>query len=446
MKRIHFIAIGGAAMHNLAIALHLKGFNITGSDDEIFDPSRSRLEKHGLLPLEMGWFPERIKGTLDAVILGMHARPDNPELAEAKKQGIPIYSYPEFVFQEAQNQKRVAVCGSHGKTTTTSMIMHLLLNNKREFDYLVGASLDGFENMVQLSDAPVIILEGDEYLSSPIDRRPKFLHYKADICILTGIAWDHINVFPTFVEYVHQFELLLESLAPNARLIYFQDDEHIQKIVRHARADIQLIPYSTPAYSIENGKWIFNKKVPLEIFGEHNLQNFNAAALCGKLLGLSQTEIDTAMSSFAGARRRLQPLGGNEDCDVFLDFAHSPSKVKATSNAVKKRFPERKVTAILELHTFSSLNKDFIKEYKHTLEAVDEAIVFFSKHTLEMKRLPDLSLDFVHDVFDHPHLNVLTEKEDLAAYFKAFDTQNATLLLMSSGNFRGLDVLALIGI
>jgi len=454
IERIHFIAIGGALMHNLALALHQKGYEITGSDDEIYNPSRSRLEKAGLLPQEEGWFPDKITANIDAIILGMHARADNPELLKAKELGLTIYSYPEYLYQQSQDKTRVVVGGSHGKTTTTAMIMHILRHHAIDFDYAVGAQLEGFDLMVRLSEAPLIIIEGDEYLSSPIDRRPKFLHYYPHIAVLTGIAWDHINVFPTFKLYKKQFKEFIKTLSIDDTLIYYRGDKRLRKYARKAAA--QTIGYQTPAHTIEdhqtfvslaqniflNGK---EAQVPLKIFGEHNLQNMQAARLVCQQLGLNDEQIFEALRSFKGADKRLEQLKATENKVVYKDFAHAPSKVEATVKAVKEQYPERILVAALELHTFSSLNKHFLEEYRERMQAADKAIVYYNKHTLKMKKLADITPEEVQAAFDHPYMEVFTDKEDLAAAIqKTMALEKANLLLMSSGNWGGLNLKKLI--
>ncbi len=442
--KIHFIAIGGAIMHNLAIELKRKGHAITGSDDEIYDPSRTRLEENGLLPKYMGWYPDKnISEDLDCVILGMHAREDNMELRRAKKLRIPIYSFPEFIYKQSKDKKRVVVGGSHGKTTTTTMIMHVLHTLGKDFDYLVGAQLEGFDLMVRLSDAPIIVLEGDEYLSSPIDKRPKFLHYKPHIAVLTGIAWDHINVFPTFRGYVNQFRNFIQGMRDATKLFYYGWDEHLRNLILEKEHYCEAKLYTAPQYKIEQGKVILETnqgEFPLQIFGQHNLENLQAARYVCQELGISDAEFLKAISTFKGAAKRLQHIGGNEDTDIYLDFAHAPSKVKATTNAVKSLHPERKLIACVELHTFSSLNKDFHPEYKGTLNQADEAFVFYSEHTLEMKKLPHFKPEELAAHFNHPNLKVVTDKDDLYRMLSVKYYRNANVLFMSSGRFNGMDI------
>ena len=362
--RIHLIAIGGSAMHNMALALHGKGYQVTGSDDEIFEPSKTRLKNKGLLPETMGWDAKRITKDIDCVVLGMHARKDNPELLRAQELGLTIYSYPEYIYEQSKDKKRVVIAGSHGKTTITAMVLHVLTVNNVDCDYMVGAKLEGFDTMVKLTkEAPVIILEGDEYLSSPTDRRPKFIHYRPHVALMSGIAWDHINVFPTFPEYCYQFELLVDVMEKDGTLIYFDGDENIQAIVK--KKNVRSIPYNSHPNVVKDGKTSLlagGKELPMKIFGQHNLQNLSGAMLICKELGLSDEQFYTAIASFKGAAKRLEWVAGNDTCDVYKDFAHSPSKLKATTKAVKDQFPKRRLVACMELHTFSSLNEEFLKK------------------------------------------------------------------------------------
>lgn len=435
--RVHFIAIGGSAMHNLAIALHKKGYQITGSDDQIFEPSRSRLAKYGLLPEQDNWNPQIITEDIEAIILGMHARKDNPELLIATELGLKIYSYPEYIFQQSQNKKRIVIGGSHGKTSITSMILHVLKVLDRKFDYLVGAELEGYETMVSLNDEhDLIILEGDEYLSSPIDLRPKFHWYKADIAILTGIAWDHINVFPSFENYVEQFDIFIESMNTGSKLFYYSDDDELQKLANVKRSHTALFPYNTPKYEIKDSNYQV-EGYPLKIFGEHNLQNMEAARLVLKELGIESQEFYEAMGSFSGATKRLELIREESNFLAYKDFAHSPSKLKATTKAVKDHYPDRKLVACMELHTFSSLNKKFLPQYKDAMLAADEAIVYFNPKTLIHKKLEALSKEEVHDAFGQKNLKVFTDSDELMNHLRAKSWADCNLLLMSSGNFNG---------
>ncbi len=441
--KIHLIAIGGSAMHNLAIALHCNHHTVTGSDDEIYDPARSRLHDQGLLPPQMGWFPERITPELDVIILGMHARPDNPELAKARELGLRIYSYPEYLYQHAQNQKRLVVAGSHGKTTTTAMILHALHYHEWEFDYLVGAQLDGFDNMVQLSSAPLMVIEGDEYLSSPIDRRPKFLHYRPHIAIITGIAWDHINVFPTFEGYVQQFALFMDSMEADGQVFYYTHDSELQELAAQYQGQARLEAYEAPAADIRNGQtWLTSEEedFPLLIFGQHNLENLQAASLACQAAGMSRKDFLRAIASFPGAAKRMQTLVDRPGHRAILDFAHAPSKVRATTSALQNQFPQRELIACLELHTFSSLNKAFLPQYHQSLAAAQRAVVYVDDHTLQMKQRPPIEDEAIERAFEHPQLTILRRPEQLQTFLKAIDWNDKNLLLMTSGTFGGLDL------
>lgn len=442
--KYHFIAIGGAAMHNLAIALKLKGNKVTGSDDEIFEPSRGRLYKYGLLPKREGWNPEKLSKDIDAIILGMHAREDNPELSRAKELGIPIFSYPEFLYEQSKDKIRIVIGGSHGKTTITAMILHVLNQLEIPTDYMVGSKLDGFEVMVKLSDAPYIVLEGDEYLSSPIDRRPKFHLYHPHIALLSGVAWDHINVFPTFDIYLQQFLKFIDLIEEGGSLIYSVDDEHLSTIAMNARKDIQQFPYSIPEYKINLETYrteieFERKSYPLSIFGQHNLMNLEGASRVCEQIGVKPTDFYKAISSFTGASNRLETIAITPQCSIFKDFAHSPSKLKATTSAVKEQFSDRALFACMELHTFSSLNAEFLKEYRGSMDKADRAIVYFNPHTIEHKRLEPISESQVKQAFGREDLEVFTESSKLVELLKKQDWNDKTLLLMSSGNFDGVD-------
>lgn len=444
--RVHFIAIGGSAMHNLAIALHKKGFTVSGSDDEIVEPSKSRLNQHGLLPATEGWHPEKLTTDIDAVILGMHARIDNPELLKAQELGIKVYSYPEYIYEQSKDKKRVVIGGSHGKTTITAMILHALNYNKVDADYLVGAQLKGFDTMVKITnEAPIIILEGDEYLASPIDRRPKFHLYKANIALLSGIAWDHINVFPTFDLYLKQFDIFIDTIEAGGTLVYAQDDQELTALVKNNRnTQCTKTGYGVPPAVIENGITSLvvadGSKVPLKVFGNHNLTNLTGARLVCNQLGLSDAQFHEAIQSFTGAARRLELIANTENVAVYKDFAHSPSKLKATTSAVKQQFGVRPLVACMELHTFSSLNKDFLQEYHGAMDLADEAIVYFNPHTIAHKKLAAISVAEVKAAFGRADIQVYTEAKEMAAYLQQLDWKNRNLLLMSSGNFDGMDL------
>ena len=439
----HFIAIGGSAMHNLALALHQKGYQITGSDDTIHEPSKSRLYSKGLLPKEFGWFPEKITKNLDAVILGMHAKADNPELLKAQELGLKIYSYPEFLYEQSKNKTRVVIGGSHGKTSITSMILHVMHYHGKDVDYMVGAQLEGFDTMVHLTqENEFIVLEGDEYLSSPIDRRPKFHLYKPNIALLSGIAWDHINVFPTFDNYVEQFSIFVNSITNGGAMVYNEEDIEVKKVVEESANHIKRYPYKTPEYTIENGTTFLDTsdgKLPLEIFGKHNLQNLAGAKWICQHMGIDEDDFYEAIASFKGASKRLEKIAESKSTVIFKDFAHSPSKVEATTNAVKEQYNNRTVFACLELHTYSSLNAEFLKEYKGTLDAADKAVVFYSPHAVEIKKLEKVSATQIGNAFERDDLIIYTDPSEFKEFLFAENLENTAVLLMSSGNYGGLD-------
>lgn len=443
-NRVHFIAIGGAVMHNLALALHHKGYNVSGSDDEIFEPSKTRLAKYDLLPTELGWYPEKITANLEAVILGMHARNDNPELLKARELGIKIYSFPEYIYEQSKDKQRIVIGGSHGKTTITAMIMHVLKTYNRKFDYLVGAKLDGFDTMVQITDdAPIIIIEGDEYLTSPLDLTPKFLHYHHHIGLISGVAWDHINVYPIFEDYVNQFDAFADSTPKGGILIYSESDDIATLIGGKPRTDVQAIPYSAEKHEIVKGITYLQTdkgKVPLEVFGKHNLKNISAAKNVCIKIGITEQMFYDAIKSFKGAANRLEVLGRTDTNVVFKDFAHAPSKLKATSKAVKKQFPDRNLVAVLELHTFSSLNKEFLSQYKDTYKFPDVPVVYFSPETVKHKRLEEITETDIMEAFENPKLKVFTDSKKLEEFLFKQEWNNSNLLLMSSGNFGGINL------
>jgi UDP-N-acetylmuramate: L-alanyl-gamma-D-glutamyl-meso-diaminopimelate ligase len=443
LQKVHFIAVGGAVMHNLALALHQKGFEVTGSDDEIYDPAKGRLEKAGILPKEYGWFPEKINTDLSAIILGMHARKDNPELLKAQELGIKVYSFPEYVYEQAVNKQRVVIAGSHGKTSITSVVLHVLTFHKRNFDYLVGAQIDGFDLMVKLTDdAPVIIIEGDEYLSSPIEMKSKFLFYKPHIALFSGIAWDHFNVFPTFDSYVKAFEDLADDIGKAGSLVFDETDDLVNVLGQKEREDVQRIPYKAHPYKVKDGKTFLitpNGELEIKLFGEHNMKNLHGAKHILEKIGISEEQFYEAIPSFSGASKRLENIGQNKNTQIFRDFAHAPSKLGATTNATKEIYPNRHLVACYELHTFSSLNKDFLPQYAQRLDAADTAIVFYSPHTLEMKKMPPLSPDEIKVYFERDDLLVFTDTTALVEYLKSLNWFQTNLLLMSSGTFGGLD-------
>ena len=445
IMRIHLIAIGGSVMHNLAIALKNKGHEITGSDDEIFEPSKSRLQNNGLLPSKMGWDKSRISPDLDAVILGMHAKKNNPELLQAQKTGIKVYSYPEYIYNLAKEKVRVVIGGSHGKTTITSMILHVLNYHNRDVDYLVGAKIKGLENPVKLTDdAPIMILEGDEYLSSPIDMRPKFLWYKPHVALISGIAWDHINVFPDYDQYVAQFKQFIQSIPTRGTLVYCEPDTEVKRLVENTTAKkIKKIAYGTAQHKIAENKTFLltaGEDVPLKIFGHHNLQNISGAKAVLNSLNITDDQFYEAIQTFEGATGRLETLAQTDNSLVIKDFAHSPSKLKATVTAVKAQYPSRKLIAIIELHTFSSLNAKFLKEYHNTMKAADKAIVYYNPKTIEHKRLPKITPKQVKEAFGREDLSVRTQSDEIKNYLLGLDLANTNLLIMTSGNFDGLDL------
>lgn len=444
MRRIHFIAIGGSIMHALAIVMHNKGHAVSGSDDEIYEPSRSRLQEKGLLPDQIGWHPERITKDIDLVVLGMHARSNNPELVKAKELGLHIQSFPEFIYHISENKTRVVVAGSHGKTTTSGMIAHVLDKSGIPADRMIGATIGNLEP-VSVTDAGIIVLEGDEYLSSPEDTRPKFLHYKPHITVITGIAWDHMNVFPTYASYIEPFRQLIQSLGATDTLIYCQDDADLSKLVKEINPPAVQIPYSMHNYEIENEIVSLiddhGAKHPLKVFGIHNIQNLVAAFFVCEKLGVSHEAFYKAIGSFEGANKRLQTIFRNKNLIAYMDFAHAPSKVKATVHAVREKHKKAKIIAVLELHTFSSLNPDFLPQYANSLKWADDKIIYYSPHTLSIKKLPDLSPELLAEFFDEENLIVVTTPEALEKAVKEVSLDDKNVLLwMSSGRFDGLDI------
>lgn len=441
-EKIHFIAIGGSAMHSLALALHQDGYRISGSDDEIFDPAKSRLSEAGILPPETGWFPEKLDAKPDLVILGMHAKKDNPELLRAQELHIPIYSYPEFLHRAFSEKNRIVIGGSHGKTTITSMIMHIMHFFGKEMDFIVGAQLKGIENPVKISSAPIAIIEGDEYLTSPIDPRPKFHLYKPHIALISGIAWDHINVFPSFENYVEQFAIFIQSIEKDGVLFYNAEDPHVLDLIsKNSRTDISCIPYSTPSY-IQKEKGaelqLGDKSIRMHIFGRHNFLNAAGAVAICSLLGIPEADCWEALSSFEGAAKRLELLYEKNGRSVYKDFAHAPSKLQSTLKAFLEK--TGKALPCFELHTYSSLNKDFLPQYKHSMNDAEEAVVFFSPHALSLKRLDSLSPTEVAQAFAHPRLHIFTQAEDLKNFILSRRSDYAHVLMMSSGNWDGLNL------
>jgi UDP-N-acetylmuramate: L-alanyl-gamma-D-glutamyl-meso-diaminopimelate ligase len=441
--RTHFIAIGGAAMHNLALALHSKGYYVTGSDDAIFEPSKSRLAKRGLLPLELGWFPEKITQDIEAIILGMHAKADNPELLKAQELGLKIYSYPEFLYEQSKNKTRVVIGGSHGKTTITSMILHVMHYHNIEVDYMVGAQLEGFDTMVHLTETnDFIVLEGDEYLSSPMDRRPKFHLYQPNIALLSGIAWDHINVFPTFENYVEQFVIFVNQITKGGILVYNEEDATVKKVAEETTNSIRRMPYATPSYTVEDGTTMLDTPegpMPIEVFGAHNLNNLAGAKWVCQCMGVDESDFYQAIASFKGASKRLEKIAEGKGKVAYKDFAHSPSKVSATTQAVKNQYPNRNLIACLELHTYSSLNAEFLKEYQGALDAADVAVVFYSPDAVKIKQLEEVTYDQIAQSFQRDDLIIYTNPADFKNFLFSQNFDNSALLLMSSGNYGGLN-------
>ncbi|PQL89931.1 UDP-N-acetylmuramate--L-alanine ligase [Apibacter sp. wkB309] len=442
--KIHFIAIGGSAMHNLALALAQKGYTVTGSDDAIFEPSLSRLKKQGIAPNSLGWFPDKITSDLDAVILGMHAHSDNPELQKAKELNLKIYSYPEFLYEQSKNKTRVVIAGSHGKTTITSMVLHVLNYHQVDVDYMVGAQLEGFDTMVKLTDTnEFMILEGDEYLSSPIDLRSKFLLYQPNIALLSGIAWDHINVFPTFESYKQPFLSFVNTISQGGALIYNEEDKEVVEVVEQSSNYLKKFPYHTPNYVIKDEKVYLQTsegELQLSLFGRHNLLNLEGARLVCNQIGIQNEAFYEAILSFKGASRRLEKIYDTNEYIVYKDFAHAPSKVMATVKAVKENFSNKRLIACLELHTYSSLNPEFLKQYKNTLDKADEALVFYSEDALKIKRMEPISKELIINSFEKNNLQVFTDPVLLENYLKEIDKNNSIFLMMSSGNYGGINL------
>ncbi len=440
---IHFIAIGGAIMHNLAICLQNTGHFVTGSDDIIFDPAKSNLENAGLLPEQNGFFEENVHENLDAIILGMHAKKDNVELLKAQKIGVRIYSFPEFIYEQSKNKQRIVVGGSHGKTTTTAMIMHVMKSLDYNFDYLVGSSLAGFDLSVQLSDAPIIVLEGDEYLSSPIEMTSKFHYYHPQIAIITGVAWDHVNVFPTWESYVDTFDVFLKNMVEGSQAILFNDDETLQKIAKNKQTSITF--YNTPNYSIKNEQTTVThdgKSYPLQIFGKHNLENMEAARLACKAIGIDASSFYEAISSFKGTAKRLERIENNSSIIAYRDFAHSPSKLEATLNSVKEQYASKNLIACMELHTYSSTDSNFLSEYKDSMLNAHLAIVYMSEKAFSIKNRTAISDESIRDNFNQASIKIARNPEQLLALLRDYLSEENIFLLMSSGNFDGIDWIA----
>lgn len=443
INTIHIIAIGGAVMSSLAVALKKKGMNVSGSDDKIYDPSAILLKNHELFPTQMGWDAGRIHDGLDAVIVGMHAKADNPELLKAQELGIKVWSYPEFIRAQSNDKQRIVITGSHGKTTITGSLIHVLNYWKKDFDYVIGAKIEGIDETIKLSNAPIIIIEGDEYFTSPIDPEPKFLKYDHHIALISGTAWDHINVYPTEASYLEQFEKLADATPKAGSIIYCSEDKVAKDIASKDRLDVKAIPYETPKYKVKNGQYLLKGEYPVELFGKHNMQNLAGAKAISKIIGISKEQFYEAIASFEGAYKRNNLLAQNGSSAVYTDFAHAPSKLKATSDALKELHPKRKLVACYELHTFSSLNKDFLSNYKGTFDTPDEAIVFFDQQLVEEKNYSPISGEDIISSFKRKDIKVFTDSLKLQEYLLAKDWQNQDLIFMSSGTFGGLDLSAI---
>lgn len=444
--KLHFIAIGGAIMHQLAIVSKKNGIHVTGSDDDIADPSKSNLEKEGLLPNQFGWFPEKITKNLDAVILGMHATLDNPELKKAQELGLTIYSFPEYIYKLSEKKKRIAIAGSHGKTTTTSMIMHVLRDQNIDFDYLVGAKVEGFEHSIKISDAPYIIVEGDEYPASALNKVPKIHFYHPHISVITGIAWDHVNVFPTYENYWNQFKIFVDQMSKDAIVIYNEEDPEVLRLMENQKAELIAEPYNAPSFELKNDQVFILQpegEFPISIFGKHNLQNMEAAKKVVAHLGVNAVDFYRSIKTFTGAARRLEKLEEKENFISFRDFAHAPSKLIATVQAVRNRYKNHYLIACFELHTFSSLSENFMAQYAHTMDACDVGAIFFSEHALQLKHLPELDAVQVKKGFENENLTIFNNKTELRKWIEtAIQNTNkpVCLLLMSSGTFEGMDL------
>ncbi|UXP31126.1 Mur ligase domain-containing protein [Reichenbachiella agarivorans] len=440
-QNVHLIAIGGAVMSSLAIALKNKGLNITGSDDKIYDPALSNLKVNNLLPASEGWDENNIHSGLDAIIVGMHAKFDNPELKKAQELGLKILSYPEFIRSQSENKQRIVIAGSHGKTTITGMIIHVLKYFHKPVDYLIGAKIKGLDNPIHLSDAPVIIIEGDEYFSSPLDQSPKFLKYEHHIALISGTEWDHINVYPTINSYIEQFELLADSSPKAGSIVYCEDDRMAVLIGSKERDDVKCIPYKTPKYTVKNGQFFLKDEYPLQVFGKHNMQNIDGARKVLDLLGITKEQFFEAIQSYEGADKRNNLIKSNAQTAVYSDFAHAPSKLKATVQGLKELYPDRRLTACFELHTFSSLNKEFLPNYAGKMDEADEAIIYFDKKNLAAKNYPtDLSEEDLKGFFKNKKLKVFSESSELKSYLESQNWSNHNLLMMSSGNFGAMDL------
>lgn len=443
ISRVHFIAIGGSVMHDLALHLAKKDVKVSGSDDEIYDPAKSALKAQGLLPEQFGWFPEKITEDIDAILLGMHARPDNPELKRAQELGLKVYSYPEYIYEQSKDKQRIVIAGSHGKTTITSMILHVLQFLDREFDYVIGAKTATVEGLVKLSDAPIIVIEGDEYLTSPLDPSPKCLKYQHHIGLISGIAWDHYNVFPTLDDYVHQFELFADASPKGGSLIYCEEDDLATMIGGKERADVNRIEYRAHPHVVKDGITYLKTdegEVKIQLFGYHNMQNISGALEVCLRIGVLKKDFYSALPSFGGASKRLELVASNARTSVFKDFAHAPSKLLASSKAVKQQYPDRALVACMELHTFSSLNKDFISQYQDTLNDADIGVVYHNPEVSRHKKLEPLTDALIKEAFNRNDLQIFTDSQSLKEFLEGQDWANKNLLLMSSGNYGGIDL------
>ncbi|MFT3753033.1 MAG: Mur ligase family protein [Paludibacter sp.] len=445
MQRVHFIAIGGVAMHNLAITICKKNnFEVTGSDEEFTEPVRRRLEEYGLLPDKLGWFPDKINKGLSAVVIGINAKEDNPELIRAKELGLKIYSVPEYLFLQTRSKTRIVVSGSHGKTTVTAMILFVLKNLKIDADYMISSQIEGFDNMVKLTyESRIAVFEGDEFLTSPIDRRPKFHLYKPHIAVLTGIKWDHINVFPTLENYVQQFRKFTELMEVQGRLIYFDGDEQLNKMAETLRRDIVSFAYNTPDHEVRNGVTYLKTRygeILLQVFGQFNLQNLDAARLACRQIGVTDEQFYSVISEFPGVSNRLEKIAESNETIVYRDFAHSPTQLKATIKAVKNQHPDRKLIACFELQTVTSLTDDFLPQYANCMAGVDVAFVYFNPDTVKQLNLNKISSSQVKAAFGGENLTVFTDPNEMQQSIRALKYENSVLLFMTSGTFDGLNL------
>lgn len=443
--RIHCISHWWRVTSSLAIQLKLLGHNVTGHDDEIYEPSKSALAQHGLLPQHEWWDADSVTSDIDMIVLGMHASADNPELLRAKELGLMIKSYPEVIYEFSKNKMRVVIAGSHGKTTTTSMVMHVLKHNGISFDWVVGGIVPGFDTMVSLDDNhKIIIIEWDEYPDGKINMTAKMLLYKHNIGILNGIAWDHITTYPTFDSYLLPFQTFVDQTPTDGFLGYYQDDQEVTNIMEHTDTQAQTVWYTVHPHIIRDGitylqtpQW----EVKLSIFWAHNCINISAAKLVCNQLDLSDEQFYAAIWSFTGAGNRLQLIHQDDakHLTILRDFAHSPSKLTATINAVKTQYPDRTIIGLFELHTFASLSASFLPEYKWSFDAADIACVYYDDHTFQIKRMTPLTKEVVINGFGRSDLVVQDSANDLQAWYDNLDLTNSVVVLMSSGNFGGVE-------